>query len=183
VDDFTAALALPAAAQGRPRTGFFPGSTIGNFTPDEAVDFLAGAHRLLGPDAGFLVGIDLVKDEDVLVAAYDDAQGVTAAFNRNLLARINRELGGDFDLEAFAHRAVWNAAESRMEMHLESLKDQPATVAGRRFDFAAGETIHTENSYKFTLAGFEALAARAGWRVERSWARETPAFAVVLLRG
>jgi dimethylhistidine N-methyltransferase len=181
-EDFTTALKLPAETEGRPHIGFFPGSTIGNFTPAEAESFLAGARRLLGEGAGFLVGIDLVKDPAELVAAYDDAQGVTAAFNRNLLARINRELGGTFDADRFAHKAVWNARESRIEMHLESLCDQEVAVAGRRFRFAAGETLHTENSYKFTVQGFAALAARAGWRLERSWVNADPAFAVVLLR-
>ena len=181
-EDFTRALELPVAAAGRPVVGFFPGSTIGNFTPQEAQAFLAGARRLLGDGAAFLVGIDLKKDAATLVAAYDDALGVTAAFNKNLLARINRELGGDFDLDAFAHRAVWNDAESRIEMHLMSLKDQAVSVAGRTFRFAAGETLHTENSYKFTVEGFGELAAAAGWRLERWWASAHPAFAMVLLR-
>jgi dimethylhistidine N-methyltransferase len=181
-EDFTSALRLPPAAEGRPRVGFFPGSTIGNFTPDEAQALLARARTLLGEEAQFLVGIDLVKPEETLVAAYDDAQGVTAAFNLNLLARINRELGGTFDLGRFAHRAVWNAAESRIEMHLESLEDQTVTVSGRTFRFARGERLHTENSYKFTLGGFSELAGGAGWRVEKVWASNAPAFAVVLLR-
>jgi uncharacterized SAM-dependent methyltransferase len=123
-----------------------------------------------------------VKDEQTLVAAYDDALGVTGAFNKNLLSRINRELGGDFHLERFAHRAVWNAAESRIEMHLESLRDQQATVAGRTFRFRAGETIHTENSCKFTVEGFAALAEKAGWTLDRAWSSDQPAFAVVLLK-
>ena len=181
-DDFTNALNLPSSVRGRPVVGFFPGSTIGNFTPAEAHDFLASARHLLGKGAAFLVGIDLVKAEPTLVAAYDDSLGVTAAFNRNLLARINRELGGDFDLDGFAHRARWNAQESRMEMHLESLRDQQATVAGQAFDFAAGETLHTENSYKFKLDSFATLAEKAGWSLERSWSGDAPAFAVVLLR-
>jgi dimethylhistidine N-methyltransferase len=181
-EDFTTALELPQATTGRPVVGFFPGSTIGNFTPDEALAFLKGARRLLGEGSAFLVGADLVKDEATLVAAYDDALGVTAAFNKNLLARINRELSGDFDLDAFAHRAVWNAAESRIEMHLVSLRDQGVTVAGRTFRFAAGETLHTENSHKFTLEGLAELAARAGWRLQRRWVSAHPAFAVVLLR-
>ncbi len=181
VDDFTRALALPKAVDGRERVGFFPGSTIGNFRPDEVVAFLSGARRLLGEGACFLVGIDLVKDDETLVAAYDDAQAVTAAFNLNLLTRINRELGGDFDLSAFEHRAIWNADESRIEMHLVSRADQWAEAAGVRFRFAAGETIHTENSYKFTLGGFAALAAEAGWKLERSWESPAPSFAVVLL--
>ena len=107
---------------------------------------------------------------------------MTAAFNKNLLGRINRELGGDFHLESFAHRAIWNAAESRIEMHLESLRDQQVTVAGRTFSFRGGETIHTENSCKFTVEGFSALAEKAGWTLDRAWSNEQPAFAVVLLR-
>ncbi len=182
VGDFTRPIELPPAARGRPRTGFFPGSTIGNFPPDAAVEFLNTARRLLGHGAQFIIGIDLVKAEDVLVRAYDDPRGVTAAFNLNLLTRINRELGGTIDLTAFAHRAVWNAAESRMEMHLVSLKDQTLDIPGHRFSMAAGETIHTENSYKFTLKGFASLARQAGWRVGAQWVSPDPAFAVVLLQ-
>jgi len=181
LEDFTRAIELPRAAQERPVTGFFPGSTIGNFTPDEAQRFLTGARELLGPGARFLVGIDVVKSEQTLVAAYDDGGGITAAFNKNLLVRINRELGGDFDPDGFVHRAIWNAEAGRIEMHLESLKFQTVRVAGRTFDFAQGETLHTENSYKFTLEGFASVAAGAGWRVETSWLNEDPAFAVVSL--
>lgn len=181
-EDFTRALCLPPAVAGRPVVGFFPGSTLGNFTSEEAREFLARAGRLLGPGAQFVIGVDLVKPEATLVAAYDDAQGVTAAFNKNLLARINRELGADFDLDAFAHVARWNAGESRIEMHLESLRDQQVTLGGRRFRFAAGETLHTENSHKFTLEGVERLAQSAGWRLSRTWASADPAFAVVLLQ-
>ncbi len=181
LEDFTRAIVLPSAAQGRPVTGFFPGSTIGNFTPAEAQAFLAGARTLLGVGSRFLVGIDIVKAEQTMVAAYDDALGVTAAFNKNLLARINRELGGDFDLKAFAHRAIWNAEASRIEMHLESLSAQEVTVAGRSFAFEKGETLHTENSYKFTVEGFAAIAAGAGWTLEASWLSDDPAFAVVSL--
>jgi dimethylhistidine N-methyltransferase len=180
--DFTQPLELPAAARGRPRTGFFPGSTIGNFDPDGAVAFLRNARQLLGQGAQFIIGLDLVKAEDVLVRAYDDARGVTAAFNLNLLDRINRELGANIDVAAFAHRAVWNATESRMEMHLVSLKQQVLQIAGRMFDMAPGETIHTENSYKFTLNGFARLADRAGWRVGAEWVSADPAFAVLLLQ-
>ena len=182
-DDFTNALRLPPETDGHPVVGFFPGSTIGNFTTDEARAFLVGARRLLGAGAAFLVGMDLVKDEATLVAAYDDAMGVTAAFNRNLLVRINRELDGDFDLDGFEHRAIWNAADSRIEMHLMSLRDQTVHVAGRAFRFATGETLHTENSHKFTLDGIAKLAASAGWTVEQQWASEAPAFGMVLLRG
>ncbi|MGA0606929.1 ergothioneine biosynthesis protein EgtB [Phenylobacterium sp. VNQ135] len=181
-EDFTRALELPRETKGRPVVGFFPGSTIGNFTPAEAQAFLKSARRLLGEGSAFLVGIDLKKDRATLEAAYDDALGVTAAFNKNLLVRINRELGGDFDLDAFAHRAVWNEAEGRIEMHLMSLKDQAVVVAGERFHFRAGETLHTENSYKFTVEGFGELAAGAGWRLERWWASAHPAFAMTLLR-
>jgi dimethylhistidine N-methyltransferase len=180
-EDFTEALELPPQAQGRPRTGFFPGSTIGNFDAEEAVAFLKSARRLLHSGAQFVVGVDLVKGEDVLVAAYDDARGITAAFNKNLLTRINRELGGDFDVDAFSHRAVWNPEASRMEMHLVSLRDQTASVAKRAFRFAEGETIHTENSHKFTPEGFTALAERAGWRALRLWKSPEPAFAVFML--
>ena len=181
-DDFTNALNLPSMTKDRPIVGFFPGSTIGNFTPGEAQAFLVSARHLLGRGAAFLVGIDLVKPEHTLVAAYDDALGVTAAFNKNLLARINRELGGNFDLTSFAHRAIWNADESRVEMHLESLRDQRLSVAGQSFNFRAGETLHTENSCKFKLDSFAELAQKAGWSLERTWPSDEPAFAIVLLR-
>jgi dimethylhistidine N-methyltransferase len=182
-DDFTKALRLPEAASGRPVVGFFPGSTLGNFAPEEAAEFLTSARRLLGPDSGFLIGIDLVKDPRTLVAAYDDVAGVTAAFNRNLLHRINRELGGDIAVEAFSHQALWNAEQGRIEMHLVSKRDQVIRIAGQSFRLRAGETIHTENAYKFTLEGFSRLAASAGWRVEREWISADPAFALVCLRG
>ncbi|MBW3616924.1 MAG: ergothioneine biosynthesis protein EgtB [Proteobacteria bacterium] len=180
--DFTAGLHLPEAAAGRPRTGFFPGSTIGNFTEEGAVGFLRSAASVLGEGAYLLVGIDLVKPEPVLLAAYDDAQGVTAEFNRNLLARANRELGADFDLEGFAHRAVWNPALRRIEMHLESLRPQTVRMDGRVYRFEKGETLHTENSHKFTVDGFSGLAARAGWRQDRVWTDAGRLFAVVLLK-
>jgi dimethylhistidine N-methyltransferase len=182
VGDFTQPIHLPPQANGRPRTGFFPGSTIGNFTPGDAVAFLKTARRLLGEGAQFIVGADLVKEEAVLVAAYDDSRGVTADFNLNLLKRINRELDGDIDLAGFTHRAVWNACESRMEMHLVSKGDQSFHAAGRSFSMAAGETIHTENSYKYTEASFEAIASRAGWRIGARWISPDPAFAVFLLQ-
>jgi dimethylhistidine N-methyltransferase len=179
--DFTDALELPSCATGRPRTGFFPGSTIGNMTPTEIGTFFRSVRALLGPGASLIVGADLVKDERTLLAAYDDAEGVTAAFNRNVLARANRELGADFNLGAFEHRAVWNAAESRIEMHLASLCDQVAHVEGRRLVFREGETIHTENSYKFTVEGFSALAADADWRLVRRWLSPASEFALFLL--
>lgn len=181
VEDFTTALDLPEAAQGRPAFGFFPGSTIGNLSSEEAVEFLVNARHLLGAGAGFLVGADLVKAPEILVAAYDDAQGVTAAFNLNLLARMNRELRADFDLQSFVHRAIWNRDMSRIEMHLQAQRDLTVQVAGRAFAFRAGETIHTENSHKFTPDGFGKLAAQAGWRLEAQWISADPAFGLFLL--
>jgi dimethylhistidine N-methyltransferase len=181
-EDFTRAIELPSEAAGRPVIGFFPGSTIGNFSATEARAFLRRARGLLGVGARFFIGIDLVKEEETLMAAYDDGQGVTATFNKNLLARINRELGGDFDLDAFRHLPLWNAVDSRIEMHLLSLCNQRARVAGREFRFAAGETIHTENSCKFTVEGFRQLAQQSGWTLRRVWENAEPAFAVALLR-
>jgi dimethylhistidine N-methyltransferase len=173
--DWSRSVALPPAATAgaRRRVVFFPGSTIGNLHPAAAERLLRGAARLAGRGGGLLVGVDTPKERAVLEAAYDDPQGVTADFNRNLLARINRELGGTFDLARFRHRAVWNEAPAtgapRVEMHLESRCDQTAAVAGRAFRFAAGETIHTECSYKYDVATFQALAARAGFAPRRVW--------------
>jgi dimethylhistidine N-methyltransferase len=181
VDDFTKAMRLPEGAQGHTPVGFFPGSTIGNFAPGEAEALLRGARELLGPGSLFMVGADVAKSAEVLVPAYDDAQGVTAAFNRNILVHINRELGGTFDPMAFAHRAIWNAEESRIEMHLESLRDQIVMVGDHGFRFAKGETIHTENSHKYRPEAFEAIAARAGWSVAQRWISEDPTFAVYAL--
>jgi dimethylhistidine N-methyltransferase len=172
-------LTLPAAP-GR-RVGFFPGSTIGNLDPDEAAAFLKGARALLGDDALFVLGVDLVKAPEILIAAYDDAEGVTAAFNRNLLVRANRELGADFDLDAFTHRAVWNAAASRMEMHLVALRDMTVHLGGPVIAFRRGETIHTENSRKFTEAAVNDLAAAAGWRVTAFETGPNPSVALALL--
>ena len=182
VGDFTRPLDLPEALRARPKVGFFPGSTIGNFAPDDAKAFLETALNLLGPGARFIVGVDVVKAPEVLIAAYDDAAGVTAAFNLNLLARINRELGGDFDLASFRHLAKWNADESRMEMHLLSTRSQTVAIGARSIVFTEGETIHTENSYKYEPATFEALAADAGWSVEKSWLSPEPCFAVFILK-
>ena len=182
VGDFTGPLRLPAVAAGRPLVGFFPGSTIGNFTPEEARRFLLAVRTLLGPGATLIVGADLAKAPAILEAAYDDAQGVTAAFNKNLLARANRDLGADFDLAAFDHQARWNAPDSRIEMHLVSRIDQTVTVGGRRFPFAAGESLHTENSHKYAVADLEALAAASGWRVSRQWTSAAPEFAIVVFK-
>jgi len=167
--DFTKPFELPAAIRSRARVGFFPGSTIGNFEPSQAAEFLRHAARLLGTGAHFIVGVDLVKDEAVLEAAYNDAAGVTAAFNLNLLRRINRELGADFDLERFRHKALYNRAQHRIEMHLESRVAQDVAVCDRTIAFAAGETIHTESSYKYTVESFQMLAAQAGWSPAAVW--------------
>jgi dimethylhistidine N-methyltransferase len=177
-DDFTSALGLPSAARGRARIGFFPGSTIGNLTHAEALRFLRSVKQLLGHDAYLLIGADLVKDEATLVAAYNDAEGVTARFNKNLLARINRELGGDFDPDAFDHLAIWNAEHARIEMHLVSRAHQIVNAARHPFAFKAGERLHTENSHKYTLESFADLAARAGWSVAGRWVSPAPCFAL-----
>jgi len=182
VDDFTRALHLPAAAKGHPRVGFFPGSTLGNFTRPQAVEFLRSAHGLLGRDACFIIGVDMVKSIDTLEAAYDDASGVTAQFNKNLLTRMNRELGADFDETAFDHLAVWNPQFERIEMHLVSRREQTVEVAGRTFGFQAGERLHTENSHKFTVESFTELAALAGWRVSHQWISEAPQVGLFCLR-
>jgi dimethylhistidine N-methyltransferase len=180
-DDFTRAVALPAQVDDTPRVGFFPGSTIGNFTPQEATWFLRSVRSLLGPGARLIIGVDMVKDPATLVAAYDDAMGVTARFNKNLLVRINRELRGDFDLNAFDHRAIWNAHLQRIEMHLVSRIDQLVHVAGRGFAFKAGERLHTESSHKFSVESFNALARLAGWVSDRHWLSVAPEFAIFSL--
>ncbi len=181
VGDFTAAVELPSALRGRPLIGFFPGSTIGNFTPSEARALLKSMRAVLGPDARLILGADIVKDEATLLAAYDDADGVTAEFNKNVLRRINRELAGNFDLSAFDHLAVWNAEYARMEMHLVSRFDQIVTAAGHSFAFKAGERLHTENSHKFTRDSLAAMAGDSGWTVERTWISPAPQFGVFVL--
>jgi len=176
--DFTAAFALPEAVRELPKVGFFPGSTLGNFEPQQAHHFMTSARDILGRGARMIIGVDLEKDETVLVPAYDDAAGITARFNLNLLTRINRELGGDFDLNAFAHRAIYNRDEHRIEMHLVSLRDQTVQLLGHAFGFRDGETIHTENSYKYSLARFRALAQATGWRPTRCWTDAEAMFSV-----
>ncbi len=160
--DFTTPFALPGAIAAMPKVGFFPGSTLGNFEPHEACAFLRSARDILGKDAQMVIGVDLEKDERVLYDAYNDAAGVTARFNLNVLDRINRELGGNFDLAAFTHRAIYNRERHRIEMHLISKKAQSVRVQGRTFSFRAGESIHTESSYKYSLERFTALAQRRG---------------------
>jgi len=167
--DFTQPFRLPDAINGLARAGFFPGSTIGNFEPHDASAFLVHARRMLGRKAVLIIGVDLAKDVNVLNAAYDDAAGVTAKFNLNLLARINRELGADFNLDSFSHEAFYNSERHRIEMHLASRRRQKVRVAGRVIEFRAGETIHTESSYKYTLESFGALARGAGWTPLKTW--------------
>ena len=180
VADFMQPLRLPNV--GRRRFGFFPGSTIGNLDPDAAARFLRSAHAPLGTGSWFLLGADLRKDPAILLPAYNDAAGVTAAFNLNLLRRLNREAGADFDLDAFRHEAVWNDTESRIEMYLLSRHDQVVTMAGQRILFRRDEPIHTENSYKHepeTLIGF---ARTAGWISERIWTDPAELFGIFLFR-
>mgnify|MGYP000695878562 CR=1 FL=1 len=149
--------------------GFFPGSTIGNQTPDEAVDLLGHIHDQLAGGGALLMGVDLRKDEAVLRRAYNDSEGVTAAFNLNVLHRINRELGAEIDVDGFSHEAVYNSDKGRVEMHLRADRAQDVAIGDQIFSFAEGETIHTENSYKFTLDQFRDIANRAGFEVEAVW--------------
>jgi len=178
VADYTQRWLLPAAQPGAGRrVGFFPGSTIGNFTPEEALHFLQVAGLALRGGA-LLLGADLVKDPAVLHAAYNDAQGVTAAFNLNLLARANRELGAGFELDQFAHSAFYNAPHRRIEMHLVSRRRQQVALGGERYEFDEGESMHTENSYKFTVDGLRSLALKAGFKPGPVWTDENHLFGV-----
>jgi dimethylhistidine N-methyltransferase len=176
--DFTAPFALPEAVSAMPKVGFFPGSTIGNFEPHEATGFLRSARDILGKDAQLVIGVDLEKDERVLYEAYNDAAGVTARFNLNVLERINRELGGNFDISAFMHRAIYNRERHRIEMHLIAKKAQTVRILGRSFSFRAGDSIHTECSYKYSLDRFTALARGAGWTPRESWIDAAGMFSV-----
>jgi dimethylhistidine N-methyltransferase len=181
--DYTQPFVLPPLpGEAGKRVGFFPGSTIGNFEPEAVVRFLGNYAELLGEGGEMLIGVDLKKDPKVLNAAYNDSAGLNAAFNLNLLVRINRELGGDIDLDRFAHHAFYNEAEGRVELYIKSLAEQIVGIAGRRFRFAAGELIHTENSYKYAIPEFRALAARAGFRAVESWTDPAQLFSVHYLR-
>src|SRR5215468_4865657 len=180
--DFTRPFVLPAQLGAQPRVGFFPGSTIGNFEPHEANTLLRHAAAMLGPGALFIVGVDLVKDPNMLAAAYNDKAGVTAAFNLNLLMRINRELGGEFDLAGFRHRACYNKEQHRIEMHLVSLARQKVRACGKSFDFRRGETIHTESSYKYTVESFRSHAHGAGWTSAATFVDAQNYFSVHVLR-
>jgi len=182
VGDFTGTLALPDAIDGLPRLGFFPGSTIGNSEPDTAVDLLRAMRRLLGDAAMLLIGMDRIKDRDRLIAAYDDEAGVTAAFNRNLLVRINRELEGDLPVDAFAHRAIWNDEKARIEMHLEATEPLHFHVAGQCFHMKAGETIHTESSHKYGARDERLLLRAGGWEPTAEWMDPDGLFVLVLAK-
>jgi dimethylhistidine N-methyltransferase len=179
--DYTTDFALPDLPSHEKRVVYFPGSTIGNFDRAQAADFLDHAAEVAGGPAGsggLLIGVDLKKDRATLEAAYDDAEGVTAAFNLNLLHRINRELGGTFDPDAFRHLAVWNEEASRIEAYLVSTRDQTASVDGETFRFAEGEAVHTENSHKYTVNGFAQSAAESGFTLRRYWIDDAGLFSV-----
>ncbi len=178
--DFMRPLTLPRAIEGAAKLGFFPGSTIGNMTPLMAIDLLRAMRASLGEGAMLLIGMDRIKGEEVLVPAYDDAAGVTAAFNMNLLDRINRELGGTVPLDAFRHVARWNDDRARIEMHLEATRDADFTVDGRAFGIAGGETIHTENSHKYGPRDARILLRGGGWTPVAEWTDPAGLFAVIL---
>jgi L-histidine Nalpha-methyltransferase len=177
--DFTKPFSLPGASQPEAkRIVYFPGSTIGNFTQESAQELLEQVAELVGPGGGLLLGFDLVKERHVLELAYNDAQGITGAFNKNLLARINRELGGDFRIDEFAHRAHFNPDDSRIEMHLESLVDQQVSIGSYQFEFSRGETIRTELSHKYRLGDIGGMAQQAGLRHTATWTDARQYFAV-----
>ncbi|HEY2860481.1 MAG TPA: L-histidine N(alpha)-methyltransferase [Terracidiphilus sp.] len=182
VVDYVQDFALEPALPGNRRLVLYIGSSIGNFEPHEAAALLGNVRSALMKGDSILLGVDLVKDEGTLLDAYDDAAGVTAAFNRNILVRLNRELGANFDAEAFAHRAVWNSSRSRMEMHLESRIHQAVAIPSLdlQLTFARGETIHTENSYKYRAGQAEALLREAGFESDRTWTDDRGWFAVCL---
>jgi dimethylhistidine N-methyltransferase len=181
VADFTKTRSWPLIARRRRTLGFFSGSTIGNLGQAEARAFLANAACLLGRDSAFLIGVDLKKDPAILLPAYNDSAGVTAAFNLNLLVRINRELGGDIDLGLFAHDIVYDESRGRIEIYLKSLRRQVVRVLGQKFSFAAGERIHTENSHKYSVEEFQSLARSAGWSPARAWTDKHRLFSLHLL--
>lgn len=178
--DFTRKVTLPGEVEHSPKLGFFPGSTIGNMVVRSAVDLLRSMRETLGDEALLLIGMDLIKDEQLLRAAYDDAAGVTAQFNRNLLTRINRELNGTIPEEAFVHQARWNDIYARIEMHLEAREDVSFSVSGTSFSMRKGETIHTENSHKFDLRSAHTLLLAGSWTPMARWHDAKGQFALVL---
>lgn len=184
VEDYTKGLELDAAAIGERRLVLYIGSSIGNFEPDEALQLLKNVRAALTPGDSIILGVDLVKDRSALLAAYDDAAGVTAEFNLNILARLNRELSADFDLSSFAHLAVWNESRSRIEMHLASRKRQRVHIPALdlKINFDLGETIHTENSYKYRPGQIEETLGRAGYSPVKTWMDNEKRFTVCLAR-
>ena len=180
VADFARPFDLPASIAGLAKLGFFPGSTIGNFVPRTATDLLRSWRDLLGDGSQLLIGMDRVKPVERLIAAYDDADGVTAAFNLNLLERINRELDADIPIDAFCHEARWNDILSRIEMHLVATRDVSFTIDGRTFSFAKGSSIHTENSHKYGRRGGRVLLLAGGWTPVAEWSDPAGDFAVIL---
>ncbi|MBD9483683.1 L-histidine N(alpha)-methyltransferase [Pseudomonas sp. PDM14] len=180
--DFSQPMQLPEEALGEHPLAFFPGSSIGNFDPQQALAFLRNLHEALPSGAGLLIGVDLVKDSDVLERAYNDQAGVTAAFNLNLIERIRNELDSDIDPARFSHRAFFNKAESRIEMHLVSREAQQVRIEDQYFDFDAGESLHTENSYKYTPASFRDLAGQAGFGAVAMWMDPARLFSVHYLQ-
>ena len=182
VADFTKPFELPAASRPISHAAvFFPGSTIGNFLPEEAAQMLTTIANILGREGGLLIGIDLQKDPTVIEAAYNDSRGVTDAFNLNVLHRVNRELHGNFNVDQFKHKAFYNAEKGRVEIYIESLCDQSVDVAGHTFEFVAGEQIFTEYSHKYTVDGFVELAAKSGFALHKHWTDENDLFAVLHL--
>lgn len=181
--DFTKPIPIPGFSQPPKKyLAFFPGSTIGNFEPDLAIQFLQGVTKTIGLDGLLLIGFDLKKDIETLLAAYDDQRGITASFNKNLLSRVNGELGGNFNLNTFEHVARYNENKGRIEMHLKSTTEQTVSINKELFEFLEGETIHTENCYKFTKESFTAMSSKAGLSPVKTWTDDQNLFAVMLLR-
>lgn len=178
--DFMHPIALPDAVANLPKLGFFPGSTIGNMIPSSSVDLLRAMRMWLGTGAMLLIGMDRIKPAEILVPAYDDAQGVTAAFNLNLLERINRELAGTIPIDAFRHRALWNDMRARIEMHLEATRDVAFTILGKPYSMQAGETVHTENSHKYGPRDARILLRAGGWTPIAEWTDPDDRFALIL---
>ena len=181
--DFTKPIPIPGFSHPpKKHVAFFPGSTIGNFEPDLAIQFLEGVTKTIGLDGLLLIGFDLKKDIETLLAAYDDQRGITSSFNKNLLSRINDELGGNFNLDTFEHVARYNENKGRIEMHLKSTTKQTVSINKELFEFLEGETIHTENCYKFTKESFTAMSSKAGLYPVKTWTDDQNLFAVMLLR-
>ena len=181
--DFTKPIPIPGFSHSpKKHVAFFPGSTIGNFEPDLAIQFLEGVTKTIGLDGLLLIGFDLKKDIETLLAAYDDQRGITSSFNKNLLSRINDELGGNFNLDTFEHVARYNENKGRIEMHLKSTTEQTVSINKELFEFLEGETIHTENCYKFTKESFTAMSSKAGLYPVKTWTDDQNLFAVMLLR-